>query len=243
MANAWSFFPNLNLLKKSGAGHGAIAETVSHNVSQSMSKKILTIMLLTSILNFFGCKGKNEPEKTKEDAEFEQFLEQSKNSIDEFNNRKIYKNLTIEILDSIPDDKLEQAIMDNIDTRFQDGEQYTLDKISELTNGQQAVFSTWWLEAEVNNGGFNQFYFNSSGQFAEMAVIGFLTIGANKIYLENKERLEEFDDGTMESFSESYKDNPLNDLDTEFYKLYDSEKIGELRIKYIRENKNEFITE
>ena len=210
-------------------------------------------MLLTSILNFFGCKGKIEPEKTKEDAELEQFLEQSKYSIDEFNNRKIYKKLTIEILDSIPDDKLEQAIMDNIDTRFQDGEQYTLNKISELTNGQQAVFSTWWLEAEVNNGGFNQFYFNSSGQFADMAEIGFLTIGAdkfseltkraNKIYSENKERLEEFDDGTMESFSESYKDNPLNDLDTEFYKLYDSEKIGELRIKYIRENKNEFITE
>ncbi len=77
-------------------------------LSLSMSKNILTIMLLTSILNFFGCKGKNEPEKTKEDAEFEQFLEQSKNSIDEFNNRKIYK--------------------------------------------EQAVFSTWWLEAEVNNG-------------------------------------------------------------------------------------------
>jgi hypothetical protein len=209
-------------------------------------------MILTSILNFFGCKGKNEP-KTKKDAEFEQFLEQSKNSIDEFNNRKIYKNLTSKILDSIADDKLEQAIMDNIDTKFQDGEQYTLDKISELTNGQKAIFSTWWLEAEVNNGGFNQFYFNSSGQFAEMAEVGFMTIGAekfseltkraNKIYSENKQRLEEFDDGTMESFSESYKDNPLNDLDTEFYNLYDSEKIGELRIKYIRENKNEFITE
>ena len=210
-------------------------------------------MILTSILNFFGCKGKNEPEKTKEDAEFEQFIEQSKNSIDEFNNRKIYKNLTTEILDSIADDKLEQAIMDNIDTNFQDGEQYTLEQISKLTKGQQAVFSTWWLEAEVNNGGFNQFYFNSSGQFAKMAEIGFKTIGAgkfselteraNKIYSENKERLEEFDDGTMESFSESYKENPLNDLDTEFYNLYDSEKIGELRIKYIRENKNEFITE
>ena len=210
-------------------------------------------MTLTSILNFFGCKGKIQPEETKKDAEFEQFLEQTKNSIDEFKNRKIYKILTSEILDSISDDKLEQAIMDNIDTKFQDGEQYTLDKISKLTNGQQAVFSTWWLEAEVNNGGFNQFYFNSSGQFAEMAENGFMTIGAqkfsqltkraNKIYSENKERLAEFDDGTMESFSESYKDNPLNDLDTEFYNLYDSEKIGELRIKYIRENKNEFITE
>tara|TARA_Y100001934_G_C12255617_1_gene727369 strand:+ start:154 stop:771 length:618 start_codon:yes stop_codon:yes gene_type:complete len=205
-------------------------------------------MILTSILNFFGCKEKNEPKKEK--SEMDLLIE---NSIDEFNNRTIYKTLTSEILDSISDDKLEQAIMDNIDTKFQDGEQYTLDKISKLTNGQQAVFSTWWLEAEVNNGGFNQFYFNSSGQFAEMAEIGFMTIGAkkfseltkraNKIYSENKERLEEFDDGTMESFSESYRDNPLNDLDTEFYNLYDSEKIEQLRIKYIRDNKNEFTTE
>ena len=88
-------------------------------------------MILTSILNFFGCKEKNEPKKEK--SEMDLLIE---NSIDEFNNRTIYKTLTSEILDSISDDKLEQAIMDNIDTKFQDGEQYTLDKISKLTNGQ-----------------------------------------------------------------------------------------------------------
>jgi hypothetical protein len=205
-------------------------------------------MILTSILSFFGCKGKNEPNNEK--SEMDLLIEKS---VDEFNNRKIYKKLTPEIITTIPDDKLEQAIMDNIDTYFENGEHYTLDKISKLTKGQQAVFSTWWLEAEVNNGGFNQFYFNSSGQYAEMAEIGFKTIGAekfseltlraNNIFTENKERLEEFDDGTMESFSESYKDNPLNDLDTEFYKLYDSENISDLRIKYIRENNKEFTTE
>ena len=205
-------------------------------------------MILTSILSFFGCKGKNEPNNEK--SEMDLLIEKS---VDEFNNRKIYKKITPEIITTIPDDKLEQAIMDNIDTYFENGEHYTLDKISKLTKGQQAVFSTWWLEAEVNNGGFNQFYFNSSGQYAEMAEIGFktiraekfsgLTLRANNIFTENKERLEEFDDGTMESFSESYKDNPLNDLDTEFYKLYDSENISELRIKYIRENNKEFTTE
>lgn len=209
---------------------------------------IKKIMILTSILSFFGCKEKNEP--IKEKNEMDLLIEKS---FDEFNNRKIYEKLTSEILKTIPDDKLEQAIIDNIDTNFEKGEQYTLDKISKLTKGQQAVFSTWWLEAEVNNGGFNQFYFNSSGQFAEMAEIGFGTIGAekfseltsraNKIYSENKERLEEFDDGTMESFSESYKDNPLNDMDTEFYKVYESEKIGDLRIKYIREHLNDFTTQ
>lgn len=209
-------------------------------------------MILISILNFFGCKENNEYE-SKKDIEFDQFLEQSKNSIDEFNNRKIYKELTTEILGSISNDKIEQAIFDNIYEIIGDDYENELNNVKKLSKGQQAFFSTWIIEGEVNNGGFNQFYFNSSGQYAEMAEVGFMTIGAekfskltsraNKIYLENKERLEKFDDGTMESFSESYKDNPLNDLDTEFYNLYDSENIVELRIKYIRENKNEFITE
>ena len=210
-------------------------------------------MILTSILNFFDCKGKKQPKKAKEDAEFEQFLEQNKNSIDEFNKRKIYKNLTSEILDTIPDDKLEQTIFDNIYEIIGDDHENQFNNVKKLSKGQQAFFSTWIIEGEVNNGGFNQFYFNSSGQYAEMAEVGFKTIGAekfyqltkraNKIYLENKKRLEKYDDGTMESFSESYKDNPLNDLDTEFYKLYESEKVRELRIKYIREHINEFVTE
>ncbi|MCC1485585.1 DMP19 family protein [Winogradskyella immobilis] len=217
-----------------------------------MSKKILTIMILSTILFFFGCKEKNEPEKSKEDVEFEKFLEESGNRIKEFKNRKIYKKLTSQILDSIPDDKLEQTIFDNIYEIIGEDYQNELKNVKKLTKGQQAFFSTWILEGEVNNGGFNQFYFNSSGQYAEMAKIGLKTIGAekfseltkraNKIFNENKERIEEFDDGTMESFSESYKGNPLNDLDTEFYKLYELEKIGDLRIKYIRENKNEFTT-
>tara|TARA_R110000744_G_scaffold380233_1_gene500356 strand:+ start:3941 stop:4558 length:618 start_codon:yes stop_codon:yes gene_type:complete len=205
-------------------------------------------MILTSILSFFGCKEKNESNKEK--IEMDLLIEKS---IDEYNNRKIYANLTEEILTTIPDYNLEQTILDNIDTHFEKGEQYTLDKISKLTNGQQAVFSTFWLEAEVYNGGFNQYYFNSSGKFSEIAEKGFKTIGgeklseiialANKIHLKNKAKLEEYDDGTIQSFSDSYEDNPLNDLDTEFIKNLESTKFRDLRIKYIRENMNEFTTE
>jgi hypothetical protein len=205
-------------------------------------------MILTFILSFFGCKEKNEPKKEK--SEMDLLIEKS---AEEYNNRKIYKKLTSEILDSIPDDKLEQTIFDNIYEIIGDDYKNELNNVKKLTKGRQAFFSTWILEGEINNGGFNQFYFNSSGQYAEMAEIGLKTIGAdkfseltskaNKIYIENKERLEEFDDGTMESFSESYKDNPLNDLDTEFYELYESEKIGDLRIKYIRDNITEFTAE
>ena len=129
----------------------------------------------------------------------------------------------------------------------------TLDKISKLTKGQQSVFSTFGLEGQVYNGGFNQYYFNPSGKFSKMAEIGFKRIGgeklseivalANKIHFENKAKLEKFDDGTIESFSDSYEDNPLNELDTKFIQNLELTKFGDIKIKYIRKNMNEFITE
>lgn len=200
--------------------------------------------MLSGILKFFGCKG--QPEKQTHDPTTQEIL----NSVDDFINRPIYKELTTEIIDSIDDNDLEQVVIDNIYEQVGNNYKKEFSNVQKLTKGQQAMFAVWWVEAEVNNGGFNQFYFNPSGQYAEMAEDGFQLFGAskfanlmrraNKVYAENRERLEEFDDGTMESFSESYKDNPLNALDEEFYELYNSESLNQLRIAYIREHPTEF---
>lgn len=203
------------------------------------------------LFNFFGCKS---DKKTDSQAEMDQKMQEIiDKSFDEYNNRKIYETLNSEIIEQTPDDQLVQTIYDNIETNFEEGEQYTMDKITKLTKGQQAIFSVWWVEAEVNNGGFNQFFFNSSGQLGPMAEDGFELLNAtkfgdlmrraNSIFAENKERLEEYDDGTMESFSESYKDNLLNALDDEFYELYKSEPLNELQIDYIRNHLSEFTQE
>ena len=221
------------------------SQIVSHNENRDMKNRLFLIMIVSILLS---CQNNSEVNKKEEEMD-----PQIEKSIEDFKNRKIYKKLSAEILNSISDDNLEQTVFDNIYEIIGVDYANEFTNVRKLTKGQQAVFSTWIIEGEVNNGGFNQFYFNSSGQYAEMAALGFKTIGAekysnlayraNKIYNENKDRLEEFDDGTMESFSESYKDNPLNDLDTEFYKLEDIEKIGKLRIKYIRNNIAEFTTE
>jgi hypothetical protein len=200
--------------------------------------------MLSGILKFFGCKGQTEKQST------DPTTQENLNSVDDFMNRPVYKELTTEIIDSIDDNDLEQAVIDNIYEQVGSDYEKDFENAQKLTKGQQAMFSVWWVEAEVNNGGFNQFYFNSSGQYAQMAVEGFELFGAtnfadlmrraNQIYIENKERLEEFDDETMESFSESYKDNPLNPLDEEFYQLYNSESLNQLRIAYIRKHPTEF---
>jgi len=124
--------------------------------------------------------------------------------------------------------------------------------VRNLSNGQRAVYVTWIVEAEVNNGGFNQFYYNSSGQLGDLMQDAFKTIGATHfadlagqahlVYKGIKEDLEKYNDGTVERFSKSYEGNPLNDFDDKFYKLYESEPLHQIKIKYIRENVSEFLT-
>ena len=49
-----------------------------------------------------------------------------------------------------------------------------------LTFRERVFYLVWWLEAEVNNGGFNQFFFNSAGDYATETVEALRTIGAEQ---------------------------------------------------------------
>jgi len=167
--------------------------------------------------------------------------------MEKFNNRPILKVLTQEAIDTCLDDDLIQLVFDNISLKVEDDYDNSFETIQGLSEGRQAIYSIWLVEGEVNNGGFNQFYFNSSGEFAEMAVNGFELVGAveyatlmkraNKIYAE--QNIGDRQDRTIEDFSESYDDNPLNDLDTEFYDM--QEDLYSLQVQFIRDNKKQFI--
>ena len=104
------------------------------------------------------------------------------------------------------------------------------------------------LEAEINNGGFDQYFFNSSGDYAHETLEGLKKIGAfktaklieeaYKYFPENpvpkdteerREILENIDSQTSEKWTE---------LEDKFY-LYE-ENIGGLVLEYVRNNINEF---
>ena len=170
---------------------------------------------------------------------------------EEFNNRQIYTELSVEILETIQDDKLEQAIVDYIFTKVTDEQTKFLD-ISNLSAGFQMLYSTWVLETQVNNGGFNQFFFNPSGQFAKMALQSLEYLGASDYYkvmrsaMDMQEREKEipelqvlYQKGTLQAFSETYKLSHLDECDEAFYKLGD--RLGELRINYVRSHPEEFV--
>ena len=214
--------------------------------------------LLSAVIAFAACsdtpqRAPSSPVPSSERSPASLKAEQQLHAaLEEFKNRKIYRKLSLETLAAISDDKLEQAIIDFIAERItaNDGdEQQTL---KSLSLGFRVVYSTWLVEAEGNNGGFNQFFWNSSGEYAEDAVQGFALIGAPglstlmrqaiEINERNSQRIAALKQrGTLEAFSESYENDPFSALDRRFFEP--EVDVSELRIKYIRANPNLFVAE
>lgn len=118
---------------------------------------------------------------------------------------------------------------------------YGFDALSELDKVIATVFA---IEAEVNNGGFDQFFFNSSGDLAFYAPTALVAIGAFEIAkIARKANLIFGSDGphqdwhkrTQKLFSFNDKfESYLEDLDDQFYKYPND--LGALLEAYILKN-------
>jgi hypothetical protein len=176
--------------------------------------------------------------------------EEIKRSIREFNARTIYPSLDVETLSRIPDDKVEQAIFDYAQLKI--GRQYDREVqiVRALAPGVRALYVTWLVDGEVNNGGFNQYFWNTRGELAEEAVTGFMLFGAAhhaalmqeaiQARAQEAPEMERFrEDNTLESFSESYEHTKLGELDEKFYEL--AENLSELRLDLVRRRPDLFV--
>ena len=169
--------------------------------------------LLASILSFLGC---SEQSKEKEGAPSKKTKEQILQSIEAFKNRPIYKELTEQDIDSTSDDDLLQVIFDNLMEKRPDDHEKEYETVMTWNKSRQAIYMIWMLEAEVNNGGYNQFYFNSSVQFAPQLPEVLKLVGANKfaaltqrandLFEKEYEKITEHMDGSLEGFGKSYED-------------------------------------
>ena len=209
---------------------------------------VILIPIMFSLAMFGSSNGTIKVNKSKEMSTSN---DENIQIIQKYLNRKVYKDLTKEIINQTPDDQLTTVIFDNISSKLPKDYKKEYKTILTLSKGRQAIYTIWCVEGEVNNGGFNQFYFNSSGQYAQLAPEAFKLVGADKlaevmlrtnnIYETNKKSIKRLQDGTLEGFNESYKDNPLNKLDHEFYELSKTEDLNQLQISFIKNNIDQFI--
>lgn len=105
------------------------------------------------------------------------------------------------------------------------------------------------LHAEVINGGFNQYFYNSD----ERAENTFIKLGAMQIadivrlainqYVANRDKLHLIWNGTMEGFSYGYKEKLFDTFDEEYYAVMKNDKqLYTLIGTYIKEHPQNFLT-
>ncbi len=122
------------------------------------------------------------------------------------------------------------------------------DDIERLSNEEKIIYVNNLLEAEVNNGGFSQFLYNSSGNFANDVIPSLLAIGAMKTaeicqeafaalgqsIPNNTEEREELLDGIMTGEIEKM----LSKYDADFYEYPDP--LEELNYQFILRHKEQY---
>lgn len=117
-----------------------------------------------------------------------------------------------------------------------------------LSHAEKVMNSVYWLESEINNGGFEQYYFNSSGNYAVDTPTSLENIGANR----TAEIVREANDAFPGGLPPRNRDERIallnqvtddiqvrwNELDNQFLKYED--QLEKLQINYLKLNKKEF---
>lgn len=126
------------------------------------------------------------------------------------------------------------------------GERAYEESLVEFSRPQRLCLAIEWYRAEVNNGGHDQFYFNSTGIVWRDALAGFTELG-----------LDDFAAVLNESANRLGGDPPLDreerqtlmdameaqfdDLDDRFYALEAKRRLDRVMLEYMRSRPNDFL--
>ena len=120
--------------------------------------------------------------------------------------------------------------------------------IEKLNKSQRILIIIENLEREINNGGFNQFYFNSSGDFANETIECLKIVRAEKTAKIVEKANEQWENGivpqnrterqiTLEK-NKNKTESIWEQCDNDFYEYQDN--ISELLIRFVKENRKDF---
>lgn len=127
-----------------------------------------------------------------------------------------------------------------------DGPEKYEEDLARFSREQRHVFACHWYLCEVNNGGHNQFYYNSTGIVWKDAREGFVALGIPEIAAiidQSAQRLEGNPSLIREERQEQMdRTEPrFDDLDDMLFELEKKINLDEKLIAYIRANRTQFL--
>ena len=158
------------------------------------------------------------------------------------------ESVSPDALAAVSDDELEYALSAYVADRIADaGGKF--DTIERLPPKLLTWYIAYIIDVEVLNGGFNQLFFNPTGQYASEGPSVFDEIGlpeARTIMTEALELLERHapsleaaaEEGTLEAFAKTYLDQPFDELDSRYAVKEEVWRLA--RIRYVRANASTF---
>lgn len=149
--------------------------------------------------------------------------------------RKQYPVLTKEILESLQDSDLEWAVESYVALKTNYGVNY--EAFKSLSKGMRMVYSTWWVEGEVNNGGFNQYFLNTEGKYYKDAIEGYDLVGASEFLSVLKQAVKAYEKGETKKPIE----NKFAMLDEKFMHDMNYGELSKKRNRYIRKHVDQFV--
>ena len=120
--------------------------------------------------------------------------------------------------------------------------------IQRLSDAERIIYIVYTLEGEVNNGGFSQYFYNSSGDLGHELVSSFESIGAVKNAQICKKATSVFEgeypkdrmarQAIMTADENEYLGDIWSECDSEFFEY--PEDTADMMYKFIMENKKDF---
>lgn len=183
-----------------------------------------------NLLNLFGCKAQNENDPYWEFDKTEHFRP-------ELNKGEFFKLNGFDfgwfVLEPI--------------SKFVKDKEHEIERGKSLSYGQKALYYWWYLDAQVTNGGFVQFYYNGYGPYVSTIIKGLEHIGdtemanlikkAEKIYQKNKKLMDKAQEKDLFGSDLYDRLDEMSVLDDKYYEMND--KTMSLIESYIRKNPNE----
>lgn len=153
------------------------------------------------------------------------------------------------VLNQIKDEDLDQVVIEYVQSRLKERSGDQLNIVSGLPRGFLVFYASWLVEAEVMNGGFHQYFWNSSSDFADVTADALTALGdpdaaammtraISVAIAELPTTAKYMKEGTLQAFSESAQRSKLNSLDAEF--CAHAAKFAALRIRYVRAHPDQF---